>query len=237
MKAENSEFATAMAGLNPAQKQAVETLYGPVLVVAGPGTGKTQVIALRIANILQTLDTAPHNILALTFTENGALNMRRRLLKLIGPTAHSVRIGTFHSFCQDMMSEYPEKFLMARKMEVLDEVSRMQMLQKILADGNFHELRPYRSPTLFLKDIQKAISDLKREDISPARFAEVTALRKKEYETIPESEKINSKTGKMKMKYLDEEKQIAKISGNFSRGRTIRFRRYDRVCAEKTARR
>ena len=83
-------------GLNEQQKNAAQTIEGPVQVIAGPGTGKTQILASRIANILATTDTDPWNILCLTFTDAGVIAMRDRLLKFIGPTAHQVQIHTFH---------------------------------------------------------------------------------------------------------------------------------------------
>ena len=96
--------------LNPEQKQAVDTIEGPILVVAGAGTGKTQTIALRIGNILDKTQVNPGNILCLTFTDSAALNMRARLLSLIGPSANSVRISTFHAFCQSVIRSHPEYF-------------------------------------------------------------------------------------------------------------------------------
>ena len=89
--------------LNKAQQLAVDTIEGPVMVIAGPGTGKTQIIAERIANILQKTDTAPDSILALTFTESGAKAMRERLIAAIGPTAYYVNISTFHAFCSQVI--------------------------------------------------------------------------------------------------------------------------------------
>jgi DNA helicase-2/ATP-dependent DNA helicase PcrA len=78
------DFQEALAELNPAQRSAVEAIDGPVLVVAGPGTGKTQLLSLRVANILKQTDTDPANILCLTFTNFAATNMRDRLVGLIG---------------------------------------------------------------------------------------------------------------------------------------------------------
>ena len=94
----NQKFQEAYQQLNPAQKEAVDTIEGPVLVSAGPGTGKTQILALRIANILVQTDTRPENILALTFTESGVLAMRKRLREIIGNPAYRVVINTFHGF-------------------------------------------------------------------------------------------------------------------------------------------
>ena len=96
--------------LNTAQKQAVDTIDGPVMVVAGPGTGKTELLSVRTANILQKTDTLPENILCLTFTESGQSAMRERLVGIIGKDAYKVAIHTFHSFGSEVMSQNREYF-------------------------------------------------------------------------------------------------------------------------------
>src|SRR3989338_9316366 len=85
-------FAKAYGTLNDAQKQAVDMIEGPVMVVAGPGTGKTQGLALRVANILRKTQMRPSNILCLTFSNAGAKAMRERLRKIIGPDAYGVTV-------------------------------------------------------------------------------------------------------------------------------------------------
>ncbi|HYC83145.1 MAG TPA: UvrD-helicase domain-containing protein, partial [Candidatus Paceibacterota bacterium] len=103
-------FEEAYEKLNPAQREAVDAIDGPVVVAAGPGTGKTQILALRIANILLQTDTPPSAILALTFTESGVASMRERLVRIIGTPAYKVAINTFHGFCNDAIKRYPEYF-------------------------------------------------------------------------------------------------------------------------------
>src|SRR5580704_19441699 len=98
-------FRTLYLTLNPEQKLAVDQIDGPVLVIAGPGTGKTQILGARIGKILLETDTDPGNILCLTYTDAGAIAMRRRLLSFIGPAAYKVHIHTFHSFCNDIIQE------------------------------------------------------------------------------------------------------------------------------------
>src|SRR5580700_4092952 len=100
---EKLEFNTAYGRLNTEQKAAVDAIEGPVFVIAGPGTGKTQILTLRIANILRLTDTPPETILALTFTEAGAAEMRSRLSQMIGTRAHRVRIHTFHGFAESLI--------------------------------------------------------------------------------------------------------------------------------------
>src|SRR3989338_1357532 len=96
--------------LNGAQRLAVDTIEGPVMVVAGPGPGKAQVLTLRIANILKRTDVPPDAILALTFTESAAAHMKRSLVAIVGPAGYRVRIHTFHGFANDCISRFPERF-------------------------------------------------------------------------------------------------------------------------------
>ena len=106
----NNSFKKELARLNEHQRQAVEHIEGPVLVVAGPGTGKTHILTARIGQILQQTDTQAYNILCLTFTDSGVHAMRQRLLEFIGPEAHRVHIYTFHSFCNKIIQDNLELF-------------------------------------------------------------------------------------------------------------------------------
>ena len=92
--------------LNEKQRQAVDTVEGPVMVIAGPGTGKTTILTLRIANILLETDANPENILALTFTNSGVNAIRKKLLEYIGDDAYRVNIFTFHSFAENIIKEF-----------------------------------------------------------------------------------------------------------------------------------
>ncbi len=167
-------FEAAYGQLNAEQKSAVDQIEGPVMVLAGPGTGKTQMIALRIAQILRKTQAAPYNILCLTFTESGAVAMRKRLLSFIGETAYGVRIHTFHSFCNEVIQDYPTEFLFARELSALTEVERIQFFRELLDQlGENTPLRPFGSPYFYLKDITKAIQDLKRENVSHERLKTV----------------------------------------------------------------
>ena len=106
--------------LNKAQKEAVDTVDGPVLVIAGPGTGKTQLLSMRVANILNNSDVMPGNILCLTFTDNAARNMRDRLSSIIGQPAYHVAIHTFHSFGSDVINQYPDHFTDLQLLQQVD---------------------------------------------------------------------------------------------------------------------
>lgn len=161
--------------LNPAQLSAVTTIEGPVLVVAGPGTGKTQVLVARIAHILHETDTPPEAIMALTFTESAAKNMRSRLVQLIGTTGYRVGISTFHAFCSEVLATHPEYFPLARGSEALSDLEHYDFLQQSIVQLPLKRLRPVGDPFCFLPDIISSISDLKREGVSVEAFSQLSA--------------------------------------------------------------
>ena len=101
----NEAFLKELKRLNLQQRQAVDKIEGPVLVVAGPGTGKTHILSARIGRILLETDAQAHNILCLTFTDAGTHAMRERLLQFIGPEAHKVHIYTCLLYTSDAADE------------------------------------------------------------------------------------------------------------------------------------
>ena len=154
--------------LNEQQKLAVDTIEGPVLVVAGPGTGKTQIIAARIANILSIgVDAKPHNILCLTYTDAGAIAMRKRLLDFIGPVAHKVNIHTFHAFCNDVIQNHPQHFL-KRESEPVSDLELAEIYHEILDElPEGHSLRRLRGDIYYEANRLKSLFSLmKKEDWS-----------------------------------------------------------------------
>jgi DNA helicase-2/ATP-dependent DNA helicase PcrA len=126
-------FKEEYAKLNAPQQKAVDTTDGAVLVVAGPGTGKTQILAARIANILLKTDAKPQNILCLTFTDAGVVAMRNRLERFIGTDAYKVNIHTFHSFCNKVIQENASYFSV-KELEPIGDLERIQLMEK-LVDG------------------------------------------------------------------------------------------------------
>lgn len=153
-------FDEAYKQLNAAQKQAVDTIDGPLLVIAGPGTGKTQLLSARVANILRQTDTPAANILCLTFTEAGAGNMRERLTRFIGQEAYDVNIGTYHAFGSDLIQRYPEYFWESRLQNPIDELSKQQLLLEIVEAMSFKN--PLRQSRHHIGDLISTISDVKR---------------------------------------------------------------------------
>ena len=125
------KFTRHLTSLNTAQMAAVESIDGPMMVIAGPGTGKTHILTARIGRILRDTDAQPGNILCLTFTDAGVYAMRERLLELIGPEAHRVHIYTFHSFCNNVIQENMEYFG-RHELEPLSELERVELLRNLI---------------------------------------------------------------------------------------------------------
>lgn len=166
-------YEEALKGLNAAQKQAVSTIEGPVLVIAGPGTGKTQLLSVRVAHILQKTDTLPQNILCLTFTESGAANMRERLTRFIGQGAYDVNIGTYHAFGGDLIRRFPEVFAETRLQAPADELTKRQLLKEIvdgLSYGN-----PLKQVRHHLGDLIGTISEVKRALLDAASLRAIAS--------------------------------------------------------------
>ncbi|MDB5168394.1 MAG: uvrD [Candidatus Saccharibacteria bacterium] len=162
------DFTTRYAKLNDAQKQAVDTIDGPVMVVAGPGTGKTELLSMRAANILKKTDTLPENILCLTFTESGAAAMRERMVQIIGKDAYRVAIHTFHSFGAEILNQNGDFFYHGANFRAADELSSYELLR-----GIFDELE-HSSPLAskmngeytHLSDTLMTISELKKSGLT-----------------------------------------------------------------------
>ncbi len=173
------KYEEAFRALNDAQRQAVETIDGPVLVVAGPGTGKTQLLSVRVANILKTAPgVLPSNILCLTFTDSAAANLRERLIEKIGlgQDAYQVAIHTFNSFGSWIMTTYPEYFFEWREAATADELTSYRIIESILAKlPGDHPLaaQSYDDSFFALKQVRNFIGDCKRANLSPEATREV----------------------------------------------------------------
>lgn len=127
-------YQQAYEALNEAQRQAVDAIDGPVMVNAGPGTGKTQIMALRVGQILKTQDIHPHNILCLTFTDSATISMRERLVDIIGPVAHKIHIHTYHSFCNQIIQENLDIFGEYRQLDIISDLETIDVYRKIVDD-------------------------------------------------------------------------------------------------------
>ena len=160
-------FLERYKNLNSEQRKAVDSIEGPVMVIAGPGTGKTTILTLRIAQILRKTDTPAHGILAITYTDAGVKAMREKLRDIIGNRAHDVYIHTFHSFVSAMISEYPDHFIETKDFRLMNEVESEALVRKIITEGKFATLRPLGKPDAYLSGIMRSISDAKKEALTP----------------------------------------------------------------------
>jgi len=133
----NEEFEGAYKNLNTKQREAVDAIDGPVMVVAGPGTGKTQILTLRIGNILQKTDTEAESILCLTFTNSGVSAMKERLEKYIGSRGREVFISTFHSFAIKLVEKYYELLDFKQIPKLLDDDEAVFLVDEILNDNEW----------------------------------------------------------------------------------------------------
>lgn len=161
-------FRQEYARLNKRQQQAVDTIEGPVMVIAGPGTGKTQILACRIGKILLETDVLPQNILCLTFTDAGVVAMRKRLVSLIGSDAYKVNVHTFHSFCNSIIQENIRLFN-KKELEPLSDLERVQFIRQLIDgfDGN-NPLKRYKGDVYYdLGNLASLFSAIKREGWEP----------------------------------------------------------------------
>lgn len=182
--------------LNEKQRQAVDTIEGPVMVIAGPGTGKTQILAARIGKILLETDALPQNILCLTYTDAGAIAMRKRLLQFIGPDSYKVNIYTFHGFCNDVIQQNLSLF----EKSVLNPVSELESIQlyKTLIDNlpKNNLLKRYRGDVYYeIKNLRSLFSTMKREGWTPEYIA---GCIDQYLEKIKDKEEFKFKRGSVK---------------------------------------
>ena len=169
-------FKEAYNALNSEQRQAVDQIDGPVLIIAGPGTGKTQLLAVRVANILRQTDTNPENILCLTFTETGARNMRDRLTSFIGNEANKINISTYHTFGSLLLKTYQNDPLSS-----IDELEQFTIIRQIQASLNPNDILKGDYHT---KNIISAISDLKTALLKPEDLRQIVAKNSHDNQAI-----------------------------------------------------
>lgn len=168
MSSYNDAFRSLLATLNAGQRRAVDSIEGPVLVIAGPGTGKTHILAARVGKILLETDTRPQNILCLTFTDAGVNAMRARLLSMIGPDAYRVPISTFHGFCNRVIQENMEYFGHGN-LEPVSDLERIEIVRDLLtALPPEHPLREGRKNAFAYENhLRDLFATMKKEDWTP----------------------------------------------------------------------
>lgn len=196
-------FAEEYKKLNKAQKEAVDTIDGPVMVVAGPGTGKTQILALRIGNILQKTDVGADGVLCLTFTNSAVRAMRERLHNYIGNEASRVQILTFHKFSAQIIEEFYSVLGFDIAPRILEDAESVSICDSILRENEWKHIRPRGDIGRHFKELKSLISLLKRERLSPEEFLKEIEKEILNIEKDPDSISTRGESkGKMKKEFI-----------------------------------
>ena len=156
-----------LEGLNSAQKSAVETLEGPVLILAGAGSGKTRTLTHRIANLIAH-GVQPANILAVTFTNKAANEMKERIANIVGEPAKDIWMGTFHSICVKILRKHIEKIGFDSSFIIFDTQDQKSLIKKCLKELQIDDKK------FSEKMIQAEISNAKNEMLEPEEYSKRT---------------------------------------------------------------
>lgn len=155
-----------LAELNPSQRQAVETVSGPLLVIAGAGSGKTRVLTYRIAHLISAHKVPPYRILAVTFTNKAAAEMKERIASLIGPVAQDVWMGTFHSICVRILRAEGHRLGYRSNFQIFDTLDQTAVVRECLAELNLDQKR--FDPSSILASISRAKDRL----LAPSQYSD-----------------------------------------------------------------
>jgi DNA helicase-2/ATP-dependent DNA helicase PcrA len=150
--------------LNPAQREAVQNTEGPTLVVAGAGSGKTRVLTYRIAYLMSECGVSPHNILAVTFTNKAANQMRERIVALVGPESRKIWAGTFHSICSRILRAHGDSIGLSRDFTIFDTGDQSAVINECVEQMGLPEKKYQPRPVL------SVISSAKEKLVSPDEF-------------------------------------------------------------------
>jgi len=155
-----------LAALNPAQREAVETIQGPILILAGPGSGKTKVITHRVAYLIKTCGVSPNNIMAVTFTNKAAREMKERLEQLLGQAVKAITLGTFHAICARILRREGKAIGLDSSFVIYDEEDQLRLLKQTLEELNL-DPKQYAPRAL-----RSTISAAKSRLINPEDYAQ-----------------------------------------------------------------
>ncbi len=225
-----AKFTEIYQKLNEEQRSAVDTLDGPVMVIAGPGTGKTQILAARIGKLLLDTDTQAGNILCLTYTDAGVVAMRKRLQQFIGAEAYKVKIYTYHAFCNDVIQDNLSLF----EKTALDPISELETiaLLKELIDAfpKNHPLKRYRGDIYYeVQNLKTLFSTMKKEGWTPEyineRIDHYLADLPNRDEYIYKTKYKTFKPGDLKLHKIEEETKKAEKT----RAAVNEFENYQRL--------
>lgn len=154
----------ALGKLNPKQREAATTTEGPLLIMAGAGSGKTRVLTHRIAYLIAKRIAAPWSILAITFTNKAAREMQERVSKLVGPSGSDIWVSTFHSMCVRMLRKDIERIGYGSNFTILDSTDQLSVIRNVMKDQNIDTKR------FDPKAVQATISGAKNELLTPEKY-------------------------------------------------------------------
>lgn len=161
---ETTDIFKAIEKLNPQQRQAVETVDGPLLIMAGAGSGKTRVLTHRIAYLIATRKAAPWSILAITFTNKAAREMQERVSALVGPQGQDIWVSTFHSMCVRILRKDISRIGFTSNFTILDSGDQLSVIKNCMKELNID------SKKFEPKAVQAVIGNAKNELITPEKF-------------------------------------------------------------------
>ena len=181
-----TQVADVLEGLNPAQLEAVETVDGPLLIVAGPGSGKTRVITHRIAYLVRVCGVSPYSILAMTFTNKAAREMRERLERLAGPRSGALTVGTFHSFCAQLLRREGHHLGLPNNYTIYDGDDQLNIIKQSMElaeiDPKANPPRPVLGAISRAKSVLRGSQDMARN--ADNYFEELCARAYRHYEEL-----------------------------------------------------
>src|SRR5204863_3692869 len=151
--------ARILANLNAPQAEAVTTTEGPLLILAGAGSGKTRVLAHRVAYLVGVKGVRPWQILAVTFTNKAAAELRQRILSLVGEAGRDVQAGTFHAICARVLRRDGEAIGIDRRFVIYDTDDQQQLMKQVLRDEDLPQTGEFR-PSLVLGAISRAKNEM-----------------------------------------------------------------------------
>jgi DNA helicase-2/ATP-dependent DNA helicase PcrA len=155
-----------LANLNPAQREAVLHTEGPLLVIAGAGSGKTRVLTHRVAHLISAVGVKPNEILAITFTNKAAGEMRERLMSMLGPLARAIWILTFHAACGRMLRSEAERLGYRSNFTIYDSADQVRLVKQVLEELD-------KDPKRFVpRGVHAQISNAKNQLVTPDMYAE-----------------------------------------------------------------
>ena len=192
-------------GLNAQQRRAVEHGDGPLLVVAGAGTGKTRVITERIRHLLESnLELAGENILGLTFTDKAAGQMKSRVVKAVGERAEGIWLSTFHSFCLEKILRVANPDL-----KILEDIDHWILLRRHMAELDLKHFRRLAEPGEFLNDFLKFFSRCQDELVTPNDFQSYVDKSRQAY--LARRASLDPDVRKLEEEELDRQDELARV--------------------------